>query len=276
MALTREEKDTATAAALDSRVELGRYASRFLRTLNMDADELVHGTIERFLKYLELPSARAPRSVLSFLKTTLKNVALDEIKREERRRPRTEESAWQPFECKLSSPDDELSEELSAKAAKRLRRNFEVLMEVVRRDAPSPPTRLSAVDYQAVLLLELRMSLAPACGAVCETDQEDVALLVEHLMRWQPAEARRSFKLRWPQIGRIWLERRAEVETPPHRIRAASLCQAVADLDAGVGPSIAQWYQWTKRARRALRDRIDPAEYTSFFGALLGEVESRS
>lgn len=131
------------------------------------------------------------------------------------------------------------------------------------------PARPDAVDLFAVLLMELRLTLAARAAAAFRSDTELLALqgglsgFVEQLLPWTTQQQNRCFKPGFPALEACWqacCEYWEDTQGDSESRRMATIdrgtfCRLVSELQQDA-PDLSTdcWYQWVRRSKLAARD----------------------
>jgi DNA-directed RNA polymerase specialized sigma24 family protein len=169
----------------------------------------------------------------------------------------------------LEAVADHRGEADCTEAAARLADLFVRLRKILDRIGWEPSR---AVDYYALLLVELRVRMA-ACFTkslgVEPASASDTADRVERWLPWREAEGRRRFRADLPILEHYWRDVRERLGK--RALRSLDLVEALNRPLTSGHVSVAVWDQWMKRMRRETRQRVRPGEWESFFARLLPE-----
>lgn len=222
--------------------------------------------------WLQLPRFDPARGRFEdWCRVVLYRYALD-VWRKSRRGPVRPAVGGDEVHAMLEAIADDDARDASEDALARCREARRVLDRIAW-----PPPR--AVDYFAVLLLQLRVAAARYLtqGALSQDAawRADLPLHVEWLLPWHPAEQQRPLKRDWPPLATCWESVRAALATPAARIDADALCRTIAAClppAAQLTPDV--WNQWVHRAKDQARTRVqDEAVWARCFARLLPDYQ---
>lgn len=128
------------------------------------------------------------------------------------------------------------------------------------------------VDHFAVLLLRLRLILTSrvVAAGLSPTDAgcESLETWIGALLPWHVAEKTRRPATGLPTLGAIWPAFAEAAEGAEGPVEAQLLVGAINGHAPERPVSLAQWYQWVKRAREHVREH-HPQRYQEVFAVFL-------
>lgn len=164
---------------------------------------------------------------------------------------------------------------------------FRILMSQVQKIVDQldwPPPHAGAVDLFAVLLMELRLTLAAYAAPAFRTDPELLILhgglqgYVEQLLPWTEKQRNRSFKPGFPNLEACWQACCAyweDTQGSPDDRRIATIdrgtfCRLVSELQLD-GPDLSTdcWYQWVRRSKATARGRLTTEEWDRYLAPFM-------
>jgi DNA-directed RNA polymerase specialized sigma24 family protein len=141
-----------------------------------------------------------------------------------------------------------------------------------------------AVDLFAVLLMELRLTLAARVAAAFRMDVELLTLqgglqgYVEQVLPWTEKQQNRSFKPGFPNLEACWQACCAywedtQDDSDDRRISTidrGTFCRLVSELQED-GPDLSTdcWYQWVRRSKIVARQQLGPVEWERYFAPFM-------
>lgn len=149
--------------------------------------------------------------------------------------------------------------------------------DILDEIAWAPEPRRNAIDYFAVLLLHLRLSLAGRGRSSWRRlarngllAHRSFAEFVAWCLEWRPEEAGRRFRPELPPLGELWSVLTPALELPPHLVTAETVCCTLTEhLRPPAAVALDQWRKWLQRARDTAREEMGEEQWREYFAVWL-------
>ena len=125
-----------------------------------------------------------------------------------------------------------------------------------------------SVDQYAALLLQLRLALAAAVVRGGHFP-EGLSSVAAGLLPWREDEVERRVRRELATLGEVWSRLGPRLDALDAVPETDHVLEALEEASGGAGVSASTWYQWTRRARKRLRESITGEAYDRLFAGLL-------